>query len=74
MFPSSYLATRFPTAKYMACCSLAWSIVTLMYAAVHNWAGIMVLRALMGALEAVISPGITLIMASFYKKREQPWR
>ncbi|KAK2868105.1 hypothetical protein FQN49_003154 [Arthroderma sp. PD_2] len=65
MWPSSYLVHRFPSAKYLCACSIGWSAVTLL------------LPACTGAhsfLEAIIVPGISLLIAGFYKKREQPPR
>ncbi|KAI8659163.1 MFS domain-containing protein [Fusarium sp. Ph1] len=39
-----------------------------------NWAGLMVLRFLMGFFEAIINPGATLLISVFWKKSEQPIR
>ncbi|RAL03208.1 uncharacterized protein BO80DRAFT_470928 [Aspergillus ibericus CBS 121593] len=39
-----------------------------------NWGGLMALRFCMGCLEAIIVPSISLIIAGFYKKSEQPPR
>ncbi|KAI1336860.1 major facilitator superfamily domain-containing protein [Xylariaceae sp. FL0016] len=39
-----------------------------------SWAGFMVLRFVLGFLEAAITPSLTMIVASFYKKSEQPPR
>ncbi|KAL4967001.1 allantoate permease [Aspergillus stella-maris] len=43
-------------------------------AACHNWAGLMVLRFLMGVFEAVITPGSILLISVFWKRSEQPIR
>lgn len=40
----------------------------------HNYGGLLTLRFLMGALEAIIVPGISLLIAGWYKKNEQPPR
>ncbi|EEU41298.1 uncharacterized protein NECHADRAFT_46191 [Fusarium vanettenii 77-13-4] len=74
MWPSMYLVHRLPSAKYLACCSLCWSAMALITPATHNWGGLMALRFLMGALEAIIVPSISIIIAGFYKKSEQPPR
>jgi len=42
--------------------------------ACHSFAGIAVVRFLLGMSEAVINPGFVLIMSMFYKKDEQPLR
>lgn len=74
MFPSSYMIHKFPAAKYLCTCSMAWSAMALLMPACSNWSGLMALRFLMGAAEAIIVPGISLIIAGWYKKSEQPPR
>ncbi|OAL07255.1 MFS transporter [Phaeosphaeriaceae sp. SRC1lsM3a] len=74
MFPSSALIHKFPAAKYICCCSVMWSMMALLMPACSNFGGLMTLRFLMGAAEAIIVPGISLIIAGWYKKSEQPPR
>ncbi|OQE21403.1 hypothetical protein PENFLA_c014G09232 [Penicillium flavigenum] len=74
MWPSTYLVHRLPSAKYLSACSLGWSIMALLMPVSHNWSGLMALRFFMGCLEAIIVPSISLIVAGFYKKSEQPPR
>jgi ACS family allantoate permease-like MFS transporter len=74
MWPSSYLMHRLPSAKYLCACSIGWSAMALLLPACHTWKGLMAVRFFMGAFEAIIVPGISLIIAGFYKKSEQPPR
>ncbi|CAH0022158.1 unnamed protein product [Clonostachys rhizophaga] len=74
IWPSTYLIDRLPAGKYLSACSMCWSLMTLCIAACHNWAGLMVLRFLMGIFEAIINPGTTLLISVFWKKSEQPIR
>lgn len=74
MFPSSWLIHRFPSAKYLSACSVGWSACSLLLAACSSFAGLAALRFLMGMFEAIIVPGISLILAGFYLKEEQPPR
>ncbi|PGH33021.1 hypothetical protein GX50_04167 [[Emmonsia] crescens] len=74
MWPSSYLVQRFPPAKYLCVCSMGWSLMALLIPACKSSKGLLTLRFFMGFLEAVIVPGISLIIAGFYKKNEQPPR
>jgi MFS family permease len=74
MFPSSWLIHKFPSAKYLCSCSIGWSIMALLMPACSNFGGLMALRFLMGAFEAIIVPGISLLIAGWYKKSEQPPR
>ncbi|RSL61423.1 hypothetical protein CEP51_013633 [Fusarium floridanum] len=74
MFPSTWLIHRLPSAKYLSACSMGWSACALLMVACHNFAGLAALRFLMGAFEAIIVPGISLMLAGFYLKEEQPPR
>ncbi|RDK40323.1 MFS general substrate transporter [Aspergillus phoenicis ATCC 13157] len=74
MWPSSFLVQRLPSAKYLSSCSLGWSCMALLIPACKNWSGLMAIRFFMGCLEAIIVPSISLIVAGFYKKSEQPPR
>lgn len=70
----SYLVQRLPPGRLLCCASITWSCLTILYPACHNWAGFMVLRCLLGFVEAAITPSLTMIIASFYRKSEQPTR
>ncbi|KAI2625981.1 MFS general substrate transporter [Hypomontagnella submonticulosa] len=60
--------------KLLATGSLLWSLCTMCYAPCRTWSGFMGLRFLLGFLEAVSTPCFTVLVASFYKKEEQPPR
>jgi len=53
---------------------LLWSIVLCCHAAASNYAGILVLRFMLGMFEANISPAIMSIVSMFYARSEQPLR
>lgn len=74
MFPSSWLIHRLPSAKYLSACSVGWSACSLLLSACSSFAGLATLRFFMGMFEAIIVPGISLILAGFYLKEEQPPR
>lgn len=74
MLPSSALLHKFNSAKYLSFCSMGWSTMALLMPACSNWAGLMVVRFLMGCFEAIIVPGISLLIAGWYQKSEQPPR
>ncbi|TVY49056.1 putative transporter [Lachnellula occidentalis] len=71
---SSFLIQRLPSAKYLCGCSIFWSALCLLLPACHNFGGLAAIRFLMGTAEAIIVPGISLIIAGFYTKEEQPPR
>ncbi|ORY63838.1 major facilitator superfamily domain-containing protein [Pseudomassariella vexata] len=74
LVPASYLVQRVPPGKLLCTASLMWSILTIMYAPCRSWSGFMALRFWLGFLEAAITPSLTMLVASFYKKNEQPPR
>lgn len=74
VWPMSYMMSRYPIGKVLACAALLWAIMTLLLPACHNFGGFFALRFLMGFFEAAIVPGCTLIVGRFYKKKEQPVR
>ena len=65
---------RVPPGRLLCYGSIVWSSLTLLYAACSNWGGFMALRFLLGFVEAVIFPCLTLIVQSFYTKDEQQHR
>lgn len=48
--------------------------MALIMPACKNWSSMMAVRFLMGMFEAIIVPGISLLIAGWYKKDEQPPR
>jgi len=48
--------------------------MALLMPACRNFGGLMAVRFIMGALEAIIVPGISLIIAGWYRKSEMPPR
>lgn len=53
---------------------LLWSALLCCHVAAKNYAGILVLRFLLGMFEASISPAIMTIVSMFYTRSEQPLR
>lgn len=71
LFVASYLIHRMRPGRLLAIASILWSILTCMYAAAQTWGGLMALRFLMGLLESVNNPCLTMLVTNFYKKHEQ---
>ncbi|KPI42500.1 Thiamine pathway transporter THI73 [Cyphellophora attinorum] len=69
-FPQGYLLQRFPLAKVLGFNVLCWGITICCSAAPHNFAGMIALRTLLGAFEAVIAPALILTTSQWYTKRE----
>src|SRR5690242_11717692 len=72
--PANYLIQRLPVSKYTGTMILTWSILLCCHVAARNYAGILVLRFLLGMFEASISPAIMNIVSMFYTRSEQPLR
>lgn len=71
---TAWLVVRVPPGRLLCSASLLWSVITILYATCHTWAGFMALRFFMGLLEAAIFPSLTTLVVRFYKTQEQPQR
>lgn len=73
-FPNLWLITKFPTGKYIGGCLVAWGACLCLLAACHNFAGLAVIRFLLGVFEAALLPCLLLVNAKWYRRNEQPLR
>ncbi|KAF9889034.1 hypothetical protein FE257_008011 [Aspergillus nanangensis] len=73
-YPASMGMVRLPIGKFIAVCFLIWGVILASHAATRNFIGIMVARFLLGAAEASVSPGFSLITGMWYLRDEQPLR
>lgn len=53
---------------------LLWGVATCCMALIDTYEHLVALRVLIGVLEAGFSPGILLLLSSWYKKNEQSRR
>lgn len=65
---------RSPVATYLAFNIFMWGALLMAQAAVHNFAGLLSLRVLSGAFEAIADPAFMLITSMYYTREEQPSR
>ncbi|KAI6856363.1 MFS general substrate transporter [Hortaea werneckii] len=72
--PANLMIQRLPIGKYTGTMVFLWSVVLCCHAAAENYAGILVLRFILGMFEANISPCIMNIVSTFYARSEQPLR
>jgi len=70
-YPANRLMQRLPLAKYTAVNIVIWGVILTCMAATQNWAGLMVVRTLLGVFEASITPGFALFTSQWYRKHEQ---
>jgi len=59
-----------PPHRWAAFCVFGWGLVSTVQAATHSWAGMMVLRFLMGVMEVAYGPGVPYLLSFFYLRHE----
>ncbi|GAP85392.2 putative major facilitator superfamily general substrate [Rosellinia necatrix] len=69
-FPQGWLLQKFPPATVLGVNVLLWGILVGSTAACQNFAGLVAVRTLLGACEAVITPALILITSQWYTRRE----
>lgn len=72
--PANYLMQKLPIGKFAATNLLIWGVLVMLCAVAKNFAGLAVLRFLMGFFEAGIPPCWIHITGMFYKGQEQGTR
>ncbi|EAW07360.1 putative MFS allantoate transporter [Aspergillus clavatus NRRL 1] len=72
--PANLLIQRLPLAKYMGVVIIIWAGLVIAHVGAKNYAGILVLRFLLGMAEACVSPCMMNFTSMFYKRSEQPLR
>lgn len=70
-FPMGYVLQRFPIAQTTGVIIVAWGTVVCCSGAAQNYAGFIVTRVLLGALEGAITPSFMVITSQWYKRNEQ---
>jgi MFS family permease len=65
---------RCPPAYYLAANIFMWGALLMMEAATKNFSGLVAIRVLSGAFEAIADPAFMLIISMYYKRSEQPAR
>lgn len=72
--PATFLMQRFPLAKYLGAMSMIWGIIVALHAACHDFAGLAVVRLLLGMIEVCTVPAVLHITAAWYTRTEQVTR
>lgn len=73
-YPSAILIQRLPVAKLLAGTVMMWAILMWCTAATQNFAGLMVVRFIMGITEAAAFPICSILTVMWYKNDGQPIR
>ncbi|ETN37300.1 uncharacterized protein HMPREF1541_08291 [Cyphellophora europaea CBS 101466] len=73
-YPCGWLIGRYPAQKVLSITCLFWGLMVLLLTQCHNYGSAMAVRFLMGAFEAAVTPGLTLMTGFWYTRAEIPLR
>lgn len=72
--PSNWLLKRARAGRYLPALSTAWGLVSTFLGFTRSFAGLVVARLFLGALEGGLLGGIIVYLAMFYRRHELLWR
>ncbi|KAI0144514.1 MFS general substrate transporter [Xylariaceae sp. FL1272] len=72
--PSGSILQKLPLAKVLCIVQLLWGFVLIGTGFSQNFATLVAVRVILGALEAAVVPGNLLILSMWYTRAEQPLR
>ncbi|KAF8073573.1 MFS general substrate transporter [Lyophyllum atratum] len=73
-FPQNLALQRFPVAKWMSINIFVWAVALCCHAACTNFAGLFVVRLILGMCEGSITAGFLIVSSMFYTRTEQTLR
>ncbi|KAG6919497.1 hypothetical protein DXG01_005086 [Tephrocybe rancida] len=73
-FPQNLALQRFPVGKWMSANITVWAIALCAHAACKNFAGLFVVRLILGMCEGSITAGFLIVSSMFYTRTEQTLR
>ncbi|EIM91216.1 MFS general substrate transporter [Stereum hirsutum FP-91666 SS1] len=73
-FPGNWFMQRYSVGKTLAVSMFAWGVIVFCTAAAKNWTDLMIMRALQGFTESIVSPAFLLITGLSYRKEEHAMR
>jgi len=73
-YPQNLALQRFPVGRWMSVNILIWSVALCAHAACKNFAGLFVVRLILGACEGSITAGFMIVSSMFYTRNEQTTR
>ncbi|PLB52522.1 MFS general substrate transporter [Aspergillus steynii IBT 23096] len=72
--PSNLILSRSRPSLFLPGIMVVWGALTCVMAAVRDFKHLVVLRALLGCIEAGFAPGVLLVLSNWYKRTEQSRR
>lgn len=73
-YPTNWIITKVPIAKYLSFNIICWGAVLACHAASTNFASILVCRVLLGIFEAACQPSFIILSSMWFKREEQTSR
>ncbi|KAK0466080.1 MFS general substrate transporter [Desarmillaria tabescens] len=73
-FPQNLCLQRLPVGKWLSFNILVWAIALCTHAACKNFAGLFVVRMILGMSEGCITTGFMIVTSMFYTRTEQTLR
>ncbi|THV06909.1 MFS general substrate transporter [Dendrothele bispora CBS 962.96] len=73
-YPQNLALQRFPVGKWMSINIFVWSVALCTHAACKNFAGLFVVRLILGMCEGSITAGFLIVSTMFYTRKEQTQR
>ncbi|KAF4785018.1 allantoate permease [Colletotrichum scovillei] len=73
-YPANYMLQRYKTVRILSSAVIIWGVLMLAHLGLRNFAGLMVVRFLLGVAESVVTPGILLYTSIWYTRKEQVLR
>lgn len=73
-YPQNYIIARVPIAKYLSFSIIGWGTVLACTAACNSFAGLVVVRTLLGLFESACQPSFVVLSAMWYRREEQAAR
>ncbi|KIK59190.1 hypothetical protein GYMLUDRAFT_686005 [Collybiopsis luxurians FD-317 M1] len=73
-YPQNLALQRFPVGKWMSFNIFVWAIALACHAACKNFAGLFIVRLILGACEGSITAGFLIVSSMFYTRTEQTLR
>uniref|UniRef100_A0A8H7XZ67 MFS general substrate transporter n=1 Tax=Psilocybe cubensis TaxID=181762 RepID=A0A8H7XZ67_PSICU len=74
VFPQNLCLQRFPVGRWMSFNIFVWGVVLCSHAACKNFAGLFVVRLILGMCEGSITAGFMIVTSMFYTRTEQTLR
>ncbi|KAH9890325.1 MFS general substrate transporter [Xylariomycetidae sp. FL2044] len=73
-YPFNYFLQKYYTGRILGFAVSSWGILMIAHLGLRNFAGLMVVRFLLGICETCVMPAFILYTSVWYTRKEQVWR